>query len=225
MPVAAGYKLPVRLIGNGGGMVYAPLGATHTAIEDIALMRALPDMAVVAPADAEEMKRFMAVTLDWPGPLYIRLAKGNDPLVHNPDGVFQIGKGRMVGRPQPVLLVATGVTVHPALAAAEILRAESIPAAVLSLQTAKPLDTALLAEASRDARLVVTVEEHVRDGGLGTAVLEFLADLNQPLPRVIRMGLPNAFRHKYGSQAQHLKAESLTPEGIAARVRTSFRGG
>jgi transketolase len=86
------HDLPVRLIGNGGGFVYAPLGPTHEAIEDIAIMRALPNMTVVSVCDAEEMKRFMDQTLDWPGPIYIRLAKGYDPVVSHPEFGFEIGK-------------------------------------------------------------------------------------------------------------------------------------
>jgi transketolase len=86
------HDLPVRLIGNGGGFVYAPLGPTHEAIEDIAIMRALPNMTVVVPADAEEMRRFMAITLDWPHPIYIRLAKGGDEVVTKPEHGFAIGK-------------------------------------------------------------------------------------------------------------------------------------
>src|SRR5579862_2420952 len=94
------HDLPVRLIGNGGGFVYAPLGPTHEAIEDIAIMRALPNMTVVAPADAEEMKRFMAVSLDWPHPIYIRLAKGGDPVVTPADQKFAIGRGYLLREAQ-----------------------------------------------------------------------------------------------------------------------------
>src|SRR5215218_8491609 len=86
------HNLPVRLISNGGGLVYAPLGPTHLAIEDIAIMRALPNMAVVAVCDAEEMKRFMDQSLNWPGPIYIRLAKGGDPIVSRPENGFTIGR-------------------------------------------------------------------------------------------------------------------------------------
>src|SRR6201996_5963020 len=107
------HNLPVRLIGNGGGLVYAPLGPTHLAIEDIAIMRALPNMAVVAVCDAEEMQRLMKCTLDWPHPIYIRLAKGFDPVVSRPELGFEIGKAivmREAARaPKRVLLVSTGV--------------------------------------------------------------------------------------------------------------------
>src|SRR5712672_2805337 len=87
------HDLPVRLIGNGGGFVYAPLGPTHEAIEDIAIMRALPNMTVVAPADAEEMRRFMAVTPEWPHPIYIRLGKGGDEVITRREHGFRIGQG------------------------------------------------------------------------------------------------------------------------------------
>ena len=93
------HNLPVRLIGNGGGLVYAPLGPTHLAIEDIAIMRALPNMAVVAVCDAEEMMRFMERTLDWPGPIYIRLAKGGDPVVSRPEPALRSARrSRCAGR-------------------------------------------------------------------------------------------------------------------------------
>src|SRR3954468_9713711 len=93
--------LPVRLIGNGGGLVYAPLGPTHLAIEDIAIMRALPNMTVVAVCDADEMKRLMDQTLDWPGPIYIRLAKGFDPVISTPDAGFTIGKAIAMRKAEP----------------------------------------------------------------------------------------------------------------------------
>src|SRR4249920_2342911 len=125
------HDLPVRLIANGGGLVYAPLGPTHEAIEDIAIMRALPNMTVVAPADAEEMKRFMAVSIDWPHPIYIRLAKGGDEVVTRPEHGFTIGKAYLLreasgGKSEPVLLIGTGVGTTQALRAAEILSADGI---------------------------------------------------------------------------------------------------
>src|SRR5208282_2469577 len=114
------HDLPVRLIGNGGGYVYAPLGPTHEAIEDIAIMRALPNMTVVAPSDAEEMKRFMAVTPEWPHPIYIRLAKGGDEVISKPEHGFAIGQAIVLreasgGSGKPVLIVGTGVATTQAL--------------------------------------------------------------------------------------------------------------
>src|SRR6202046_2971704 len=119
------HDLPVRLIGNGGGLVYAPLGPTHLAIEDLAIMRALPNITVVSVCAADEMKRFMDQTIDWPGPIYIRLAKGFDPIVSQPDKEFSIGKAIVMrqaeSRQKSVLLVSTGVATTRVLAAADAL--------------------------------------------------------------------------------------------------------
>src|SRR4051812_46040202 len=139
------HNLPVRLISNGGGLVYAPLGPTHLAIEDIALMRALPNMTVVACCDAEEMKRFMDVSLDWPGPIYIRLAKGGDAVVSKPENGFAIGKAitmRKSADKHPVVLMATGVMTTNALGAADLLMRAGIDVSVVHFHTIKPLDAA-----------------------------------------------------------------------------------
>src|SRR3989338_1256310 len=118
------HNLPVRLIGNGGGLVYAPLGPTHEAIEDIAIMRSIPNMAVVAPADADEMRRFMKLTVDYPGPIYIRLAKGSDPIVTDERMGFEIGRAIPVREGADALIVTTGITLGLAKEAAESLSRE-----------------------------------------------------------------------------------------------------
>ena len=166
------HDLPVRLIGNGGGLVYAPLGPTHLAIEDLAIMRVLPNMTVVAVCDAPEMTRLMQASLDWPHPMYIRLAKGGDPVVSSRDAGFAIGKAvpmRGSGR-GPVCLVSTGVMSTRCLVAAESLAGAGIPASVLHFHTVKPLDVETLLDFCSRAGRVVTVEEGVRAGGLGGAV-------------------------------------------------------
>src|SRR5690349_23787412 len=109
------HNLPVRLIANGGGLVYAPLGPTPQAIEDIAIMRALPNMTVVCPADADEAARLMEQTLDCPGPIYIRLAKGGDAVVSKAENGFQIGRAILMLPPGDVLLVTTGIMLQRAL--------------------------------------------------------------------------------------------------------------
>lgn len=212
------HGLPVRLIGNGGGLVYAPLGPTHTAIEDMAIMRALPGMTVMAVADADEMRRMMARTLDWPGPIYIRLGKGGDPVISQEENSFALGQAIPMRDGGDVLIVATGVMTARALKAAELL-----DAAVLHMPTVKPLDAAALFRAAEGRRLVVTVEEHVRTGGLGSAVLEAFADRpGMPMPRLLRLALPDAFVHNYGSQDGLLSRFGLQPEGIATAVREAL---
>src|ERR1700758_3393521 len=134
------HDLPVRLIANGGGLVYAPLGPTHLAVEDIAIMRALPNMTVTAVADAEEMKRLMRATLSWPHPIYIRLGKGGDPVISREENGFAIGKG-IVMRPGAergnVLLVSCGIMTAHALKAADLLAAKGHSVEVIHIHTIK----------------------------------------------------------------------------------------
>jgi len=215
----------VRLIGNGGGMVYAPLGSTHLAIEDIAIMRALPNMAVVAVADAEEMERLMPQTVDWPGPLYIRLGKGYDPIVSDPDVPFVLGKGIAARRGDDALLVATGVTLGPALAAADELAGLGISAGVLHMHTIKPFDTELFLDMARSpeggVRAVISVEEHTILGGLGSAVAELLAETPfARQPRFKRLGIPDVFPDKYGTQNQLMSRYGIDTETLVSTAQS-----
>ena len=216
------HKLPVRLIGSGGGMVYAPLGPTHLAVEDIAIMRALPNMTVVAVSDAAEMTRLMGQSLDWPGPLYIRLGKGGDRVISRPDDDFCIGRAILRRPPGAVLVVATGIATTQVLEAADTLAAEGIACGVLHMHTVKPLDVAALRAQMDGVRLLVTVEEHTIVGGLGAAVLEALADGDLAPPRIRRLGIPDAFVKDYGSQEHLLAGFGLDAAGIARTIRAGL---
>jgi transketolase len=222
------HDLPVRLIANGGGLVYAPLGPTHEAIEDIAIMRALPNMAVVAPADAEEMKRFMEVSIDWPHPIYIRLAKGGDEVITKPGHGFAIGSAILLreasdGRAGPVLLIGTGVATTQALHAAEILDSEGYACHVLHVPTVKPLDIPLIERLARDSRLVVTAEEHTVIGGLGSAVTDALVErMEGQVPRMRRIGIPDTFAKDYGSQEWLMQKFGVHASNIADVVRKAL---
>lgn len=209
--------LPVRLIGNGGGLVYAPLGPTHLATEDLAIFRALPNMTIVAPTDADEMRRFMAQTPDWPGPIYIRLAKGYDPVVSRAEHGFEIGRAILLQPPGDVLIVACGVMVQRSLIAAARLAARGIRAGVLNMHTIKPLDTEQLLDLAEGVDAIVSVEEHTRIGGLGSAINDALCDHGVSRP-LLRLGLPDAFPERYGSQDSLLEHYGLHAEGIAASV-------
>jgi transketolase len=193
------HNLPVRLIGNGGGLVYAPLGPTHQAIEDIGILRTLPNMTVTAPCDSEEMKRLMEASSDWPGPLYIRLAKGGDRIVSRKDLKFEIGRGIELKKSGQVLFVTTGITAQMALEASQLLAKKEIHCGIFHMHTIKPFDHKGLIQSAEKAELVVTIEEHVLNGGLGSAVLESLSDygLNK---KVVRLGIPDNFARQYGSQ-------------------------
>jgi transketolase len=221
------HDLPVRLIGNGGGLVYAPLGPTHLAIEDIAIMRALPNMTVTAVCDAKEMVRLMNCTLDWPNPIYIRLAKGGDPVVSRDENGFAIGKAipmRRARSRRAIVLLATGVMTTNCLAAADLLAKDGHDVSVVHFHTVKPLDEEAVLEFAHDAELVATVEEGTMIGGFGSAVTDVLVEkLGSSLPALVRIGLPDAFPHKYGLQEELFEVYGLAPAQIAALVSKSMK--
>lgn len=210
----------VRLIGSGGGVVYAPLGPTHLAIDDLAIMRAIPNMTIVAPCDANEMGRLMPLTLSHQGPMYIRLGKGGDPIVSTDELPFEIGRAIPMVRGADVLLVSTGITLKIALDAAAGLGTQGISAGVLHMPTVKPLDVeAFLADAARVDAIVV-IEEHTILGGLGGALAEIVAEAGfEPARRFKRIGIPDVFPHGYGSQAAMMTRYEITAERTMAVVR------
>lgn len=211
------HKLPVRLLASGGGAVYAPLGPTHLAIEDMAIMRALPNMTVLAPSDAEEMRRVIPATLDLAGPAYIRFGKGGDPVLPQ-EPAFSMGKGAWIRPATTVSIISTGIMTERCRLAAEALAGQGVETGLLHLPAIKPLDLDALALAAK-SRLLVVVEEHVVTGGLGSAVAEALVDAGTLPGRLLRLALPDAFPRKYGSQDDHLREAGLMPDQIAARIK------
>ncbi|MCH9671377.1 MAG: transketolase [Gammaproteobacteria bacterium] len=222
------HDLPVRLIANGGGLVYAPLGPTHLAVEDFAIMRALPNMTVTAVSDAEEMKRLMRATLDWPHPIYIRMGKGGDPVVSEEANGFEIGKGIVMrkagGASGHPLLISCGVMTGRALKAADLLAEQGIDAEVIHLHTVKPLDEDLILERVEASGSVFTIEEHTVVGGLGSAVLDLLVErTGQVRAKFKKLGLPDKFATNYGGQDDLLSICGLQPEQIAKTVQSTLK--
>lgn len=213
------HNLDVRLIGNGGGLVYAPLGPTHLAIEDISIFRALPNMTIVAVADAEEMKRLMPQTVDHHGPIYIRLAKGYDPVVTNDAVPFQIGKGLTMREGRDVLLVTTGITLKVAQEAAKMLALEGIECAILHMPTIKPLDQEQLLALAAPLRAIVAIEENTIIGGLGSAVAEVIAEAGYAVGKKFkRIGIPDVFPDRYGSQANLMDYHKINTDAVVSTV-------
>jgi len=218
--------LPVRLIASGGGAVYAPLGPTHLAIEDIAIMRVIPNMTIVAPCDADEMLRLMIKTLDWPHPMYIRLAKGGDAIVSNDAYGFEIGKGILLKEAKDGLFITTGITTQIAIKAAEILQKKGIHCGVLHMHTIKPLDHEILRNCLTKVKGVVIAEEHNRSGGLGSAVLEFCNDeMPEQAIKISRMGIPDSFAEQYGSQNSLLLHWGITVDNLCDVMSRKFQRG
>ena len=219
------HNVRVRLIGNGGGVVYAPLGPTHLAFEDLAILRAVPNMTIAAPADADEMKRLMPLTVEHPGPIYIRLAKGYDPIVSRADLPIQFGKGLKIRTGKDALIVTTGITLKLALDAVERLTTDGITAGILHLPFVKPIDTEIFLEMADPVRVVVSVEENSIIGGLGSAVAEILAETPFQEPkRFKRIGFPDVFPDQYGSQAGLMERYNITAEAVAAGIRELMTG-
>ena len=213
------HELPVRPIANGGGTVYAPLDPTHLAIKDIALMRSLPKMTVVAVCDAEEMKRLMKKTISWPHPMYIRLAKGGDKTISKSDSNFEIGKAILMKDGKDATIISTGIMTQKAIEASDYLASKGLDIAVLHVHTIKPLDTTAILEVAAKDKPIVTVEEHIRNGGLGSAVLEKISDFKPRFSKNIkRLGLPDKFPDQYGSQSSLLERYKLTTLQLSKAV-------
>jgi transketolase len=176
-------------------------------------------MTVFAPADATEMRRLMPLTVDHPGPIYIRQGKGGDPVVTAPDQAFAIGRLYPLRAGRDFLFVTTGTMARTALDAAELLAARGLDAGVVHVPTIKPLDVAGLKELMAGVRGVITLEEHTIMGGLGSAVAEVLAEAGFAGAKGFRrMGIPDAFADKYGSQASLLAHWGLTAEAAAGHA-------
>lgn len=215
-------RAKVRLLGSGGGLVYAPLGPTHLAPDDFALLRPLPHMTILAPCDAEEMRLLMPLTVDVDGPVYIRFAKGGDKIVSLPNTPYAIGKAVPL-LPQSgstdALLISTGITAQCALEAAALLQQQGLVVEVLHCHTVKPLDTTAIVQAAARTKLVIPVEEHLATGGLCSAVAEVLIETDiahRPLFR--RMALPDKFFSEHGSQAEIMQAHGISAEHIVRHV-------
>lgn len=218
------HRARVRLVGSGGGLVYAPLGQSHLATEDLAILRALPGMTIFAPADAGEMERLMPLTVDLPGPVYIRLGKGGDPLLTDPSSPFEIGRQYLVREGKDALILSTGVMLRTALEAARNLAAEGVSAAVLHAPTLKPFDRDQFYAIAGRFLAIVAVEEHSVIGGLGSLAAEIICEAGFSHPvRFRRIGLPDVFPDEYGSQASLMQRYELTAGRICAVVRELLR--
>lgn len=169
-------KLPVRLIGHHTGISLGFYGTSHHATEDISTMRALAGLTVVSPADGPQLASAIKASVDWPEPIYFRIGRGRDPQVYE-DGVpFEFGRAIVHSSGSDLNIIACGITVHAALAAAEQLRGEGLSVGVIDMPTIKPLDRDAVLAAAGKSRVLMTVEEHNVLGGLGSAVAEALAD-------------------------------------------------
>ena len=214
------HNLSVKLIGNGGGLVYAPLGPTHQAIEDISIMRALPNMTIIAPCDAIEMKKLVRKTVNHKGPVYIRLARGGDKIITSSSDKINLAEGNLKVVPGEHLFITTGVMTQLAIEASQILNKENnIKCGVIHLGTIKPLDKQILLKWIPKVKKIVTVEENVLMGGFGSSILEFTSDnFPEHSSKISRIGLQDSFVEKYGNQDLLFKNNNLTVESLVNKI-------
>jgi transketolase len=214
-------KFNVKVVGSAAGFAIGMFGNTHYAIEDIAVMRAIPNMAIISPADATEAYLAAFAVSETDTPAYIRLTgQMNCPIVYKEKYSFDIGKGVVLRKGADVALIGTGTIVHEALGAADILGAEGISCSVINMHTIKPLDTNLLDTVFSEHQLIVTVEEHSVIGGLGSAVAEYKC-LKANAPCQLTIGIPDYFG-KAGEYQYLLEQYGLTAKKIAISVKTKF---
>ena len=206
-------RLNVKIVATHGGVSVGEDGASHQATEDIALMRALPNMTVIVPCDGIETKKAVRAAAAYFGPIYMRLGRMKVPVLYDDDYQFEIGKSAKLREGKDVTLIANGAIVYPCLEAAKILESQGIEAAVLDMHTVKPIDEVAIIRAAYETGAIVTCEEHNIIGGLGSAVAEVLVE-NLPVP-MKRLGLQNQFGES-GDAHELLNKYGLAPENIAA---------
>jgi transketolase len=210
-------NLNVKAVGIGSGLVMGFLGNSHFGIEDMAVMRAIPNMTVVCPADCGEIVKTVHAAADFDGPIYIRLTGGpNCPIVYKEDYEFEIGKAIELEAGSEVAIIANGSMVSPSITAAQNLRELGHSVGVFNFHTVKPIDEEMLVSINETYDLIVTVEEHSVIGGLGSAVAEFISSLDMP-NRVLRLGHPDQFG-KTGEYEFLLQRYGLTSDGITKSI-------
>lgn len=217
------HNLPVVIVGVGSGLSYSSLNATHHALEDLAILRVMPNMTILCPADQAEVKAALGAACRHDGPVYIRLGKKGEPKVHAQAPAFQIGRWIPVREGADVCLLAVGNMVSVAQEAAGRLAAAGISTTVLSCHTVKPLDEGALAEVFAKYELVASVEEHSVLGGFGGSVAEWLCERPAVRARFHRFGTADRFMYVAGEQEYAREFFGLSPEAIAEQAAALYR--
>lgn len=215
-------KLNVKIGATHAGLTVGEDGASHQCVEDLAVMRALPNMVVLSPCDEVETNLAIKAAIDHDGPVYIRLGRLAVEAVHDAETFkFELGKGVQIKEGNDLTIVATGLMVQESLKAAELLAAKGINARVIDMHTIKPIDKDILAKASKETGFIVTVEEHNVTGGLGGAVCEAICD-TAPC-KVLRIGVEEKYG-KSGTPAALLEKYGLTAQAICDKITAAYKG-
>lgn len=217
------HNVPVVLVGVGGGLGYASLGPTHHSLEDLAVLRVLPNMTVLCPADPVETRVALRAALNHSGPVYIRLGKKGEEVIHKTPPAFSIGEGITIKKGSDVVFLSTGTVLPMAIEAAAELEKNKISVGVISTPTVKPLNPSLLKDVFSEFRIVVTVEEHSRIGGFGASVAEWAID-NAPLKaQLVRFGTADKFLHEASTLDYAREHLGLSKDKIVQEILEKFR--
>ncbi len=211
------HDMDVTVVGVGGGYSYGPNGPTHHALEDIAVMRVLPNMTIVCPGDPRETVAAVRALVRHRGPAYLRLGRAGEPMVHPGDVAFTIGESLTLRDGRNATLLSTGNMLATAVGAADRLAERGVHCRVVSMPTVKPLDGGTIEDAARDTPVVVTLEEHSLVGGFGGSVAEYLAERGLR-PRFRRFAAADEFSHICGDQEFHRRAQGLDVAHVADEV-------
>lgn len=215
-------KSNVKIIGSGAGLVMGMSGNTHYGMEDIAIMRTIPGLVILSPADATEAYKMTFSMADYNGPVYIRLTGGlNNPIVYKDEYDFEIGKAITLKEGNDVTIIATGTMVYNSLKAVEILEDNGLSVAIIDMHTVKPIDTGVIDKACELSKLIVTVEEHSIIGGLGGAVAEYSNSKNNAPPQLI-LGIADSFRPA-GDYNYMLEQNGLQPEQLSKAILERYK--
>ena len=212
-------KLNVKIAATHAGITVGEDGGSHQSVEDISLMRSIPNMTVVVPADGIEAEKMIFAAADFNGPMYIRLGRSAVPTIFEEDYKFEIGKGVVLRDGNDVTIIACGIMVNEALIAADILKEENINARVINMSTIKPIDTDLIIKAAKETKAIVTAEEHSIIGGLGSAVSEVVSESNPII--VKKVGMNDCFGES-GTPSELLEKYGLTAKSIVEKVKEAL---
>lgn len=212
----------VKIVAVGGGMAYGSLGFSHHATEDIAIMRALPNMVVVAPNDPVETKLATRAIVVHDGPCYLRLGRAGEPTIHKSNIEFQLGKAIILREGNDFTMIVTGGLLQNALHAADMLAEQGIYARVLSMHTVKPFDRSAILAAAKETSVIISVEEHSIIGGLGGAVAEILSEISGPKATLVRIGIRDGISCEVGDQDYLREFYGLSSEAIVKKAREAL---
>lgn len=216
------HNLDVKLVGVGGGLAYGMEGLTHHAIEDIAVMRAIPNMTVVAPGDPYEVSACIKASAYFKGPMFIRLGRAGEPHVYDSEPYFKIGKGTVIfNKGNDICILTTGTMLYKAKITAELLLEKGLGVTLIHLPTIKPLDEMLIKKCAKKYNSIFSIEEHSVIGGLGSAVSEILSE-NYYNGLFKRIGLPDKFNCYVGTTEYLHERYGLIPEKMTNTIKNHF---